>query len=99
MTGLPVLVTESGIGTDDDAAERIGYLDAAVRGVHGCLADGVDVRGFFVWSLLDNFEWNLGFGPKFGLHSVDRTTFARTAKPSASWFAALARANRLDPIG
>ena len=98
VTGLPVLVTESGIGTDDDT-ERIAYLDAALRGVHECVTEGVDVRGFFVWSLLDNFEWNLGFGPKFGLHSVDRTTFVRTGKPSASWFSAIARAGRLDPVG
>lgn len=98
VTGLPVLVTESGIGTEDDT-ERIAYLDAALRGVHGCIADGVEVRGYFVWSLLDNFEWNLGFGPKFGLHSVDRTTFERTAKPSARWFSSVARANRLDSAG
>ncbi len=98
VTGLPVLVTESGIGTDDDT-ERIVYLDAALRGVHECVAEGIDVRGFFVWSLLDNFEWNLGFGPEFGLHSVDRTTFVRTGKPSASWFSAIARAGRLDPAG
>jgi beta-glucosidase len=98
VTGLPVLVTESGIGTEDDT-ERIAYLDAALRGVHECLADGIDVRGFFVWSLLDNFEWNLGFGPKFGLHSVDRMTFVRTAKPSASWFAGIAKANCLGVPG
>jgi beta-glucosidase len=98
VTGLPVLVTESGIGTEDDR-ERVAYLDAAIRGVHGCLEDGVDVRGFFVWSLLDNFEWQLGFGPKFGLHSVDRTTFARTPKPSAAWFAGVARGNALVPVG
>jgi beta-glucosidase len=94
FTGLPVLVTESGIATEDDT-ERIAYLDAALRGVHACMAEGVDVRGYFVWSLLDNFEWNMGFGPKLGLHAVDRTTFERKAKPSASWFAGLARSNRL----
>jgi beta-glucosidase len=48
-----------------------------------------------VWSLLDNFEWSHGFGSKFGLHSVDRDTFARYPKPSASWFGAVARANSL----
>jgi len=96
VTGLPVLVTESGIATEGDA-ERITYLDAALRGVHACLADGVDVRGYFVWSLLDNFEWNMGYGPKLGLHAVDRETFVRTAKPSAAWYARIARHNRLDP--
>ena len=96
FTGLPVLVTESGIASEDDA-ERIVYLDAALRGVHRCMSEGIDVRGYFVWSLLDNFEWNMGFGPKLGLHAVDRTTFERTAKPSAGWYSAVARTNRLAP--
>jgi beta-glucosidase len=98
FTGLPVLVTESGIATDDDS-ERIEYLDAVLRGVHGCITDGIDVRGFFAWSLLDNFEWNMGYGPKFGLHTVDRTTFERKAKPSATWYERVARANRLTTNG
>ncbi len=92
MTGVPVLLTESGIATDDDA-ERVIYLTEVLRGVRRALDDGVDIRGYFVWSLLDNFEWSHGFGPKFGLHGVDRETFARHAKPSASWFGAVARAN------
>ena len=94
MTGVPVLLTESGIATDDDA-ERITYLAEVLRGVRRALDDGVDIRGYFVWSLLDNFEWSHGFAPKFGLHSVDRVTFARRPKPSASWFGTVARANRL----
>jgi beta-glucosidase len=57
------------------------------------------VRGFFVWSLLDNFEWNLGYGPTLGLHAVDRTTFERTAKPSAAWYGGVARANALGAAG
>ncbi len=98
MTGLPVLLTESGIATDDDA-ERITYLAEVLRGVRCALDDGADIRGYFVWSLLDNFEWSHGFRPKFGLHSVDRKTFARRAKPSASWFGAVARANGLVAPG
>jgi beta-glucosidase len=94
MTGIPVLLTESGIATDDDT-ERIAYIAEALRGVRRALDDGVDVRGYFVWSLLDNFEWSNGFGPKFGLHSVDPVTFARHPKPSASWFGAVARSNGL----
>ena len=85
MTGIPVLLTESGIATDDDT-ERITYLAEVLRGVRRALDDGVDIRGYFVWSLLDNFEWSLGFGPKFGLHSVDPKTFARHPKPSAAWY-------------
>jgi beta-glucosidase len=94
MTGIPVLLTESGIATDDDA-ERIIFLAEVLRGVRRALDDGVDIRGYFVWSLLDNFEWSSGFGPRFGLHSVDRTTFDRRPKPSASWFGSVARANGL----
>ena len=62
-----------------------------------CLDDGVDVRGYFVWSLLDNFEWSHGYGPKFGLFEVDRTSFERKAKPSAHWFGEVAKANALVP--
>jgi beta-glucosidase len=94
VTGLPVLVSESGIATEDDS-ERIAYLTASLEGVRRALADGLDIRGFFVWTLLDNFEWSYGFRPKFGLHSVDPETFDRHAKPSASWFGAVARANGL----
>ena len=93
-TGLPVLVTENGIAAEDDR-ERIEFVTSALEYLHGCIADGVDVRGYFVWSLLDNYEWHLGFGPKFGLCEVDRATFARTPKPSARWFGEVAQANAL----
>jgi beta-glucosidase len=92
LTGLPVLVTENGIGTDDDTVRR-SYVAEALAGLRRCLEDGVDVRGYIHWSLLDNFEWVLGYGPKFGLVAVDRASFVRTPKPSARWLGALARAN------
>jgi beta-glucosidase len=92
--GLPILVTENGIGTDDDDL-RIRYVETALDGVLGCLADGIDVRGYTYWSLLDNFEWAFGYGPRFGLASVDRTTFVRTPKPSAARYAEIIRANAL----
>jgi beta-glucosidase len=56
--------------------------------------DGVPVLGYLHWSLIDNFEWTQGYGPKFGLHALDRATFVRTAKPSAAVLAAIARENR-----
>lgn len=90
--GLPLVVTESGIGTDDDG-QRIQYLHQAIGAVHRSIADGIDVRGYFCWSLLDNFEWTLGYRPTFGLVAVDRVTFERRPKPSAHWFGAVARAN------
>jgi len=91
---VPLLVTENGIGTDDDA-QRISYVRTALEGVGRCLADGIDVRGYTYWSLLDNFEWALGYGPHFGLVAVDRQSFVRAPKPSAKWFGDVVRANAL----
>jgi beta-glucosidase len=91
---VPLLVTENGIGTTDDE-QRISYVRDALEGVLRCVADGLDIRGYTYWSLLDNFEWALGYGPQFGLVECDRTTFKRTAKPSARWLGEIARANAL----
>lgn len=93
---LPLWVTENGIGTDDDR-QRVAFVHQALEGVQRALADGVDVRGYSYWSLLDNFEWAFGYRPKFGLVSVDRTSFRRERKPSAGWLASLAAANALLP--
>jgi beta-glucosidase len=90
VTGRPIIITENGIGTNDDD-QRIRYLSEALRGVRNMLDDGLDVRGYFQWSLLDNFEWALGYGPKFGIVAVDRSTFARSEKPSALWYSETAR--------
>jgi beta-glucosidase len=98
VSGRPVAVTENGIATADDT-ERIAFLADALRSAHRCLEDGVDLRGYFVWSLLDNFEWHLGFGPKFGLVAVAPGTFERRPKPSLSWFGEVARANRIPTAG
>ena len=94
VTGLPVIVTENGIGTDNDD-ERIEYVERALRGVLGAIADGLDVGGYVYWSLLDNFEWAYGYKPTFGLVAVDRTDQARAEKPSARWLGRIARANAL----
>ena len=92
---VPLFVTENGIATTDDA-ERVAYVERALRGVLVCLRDGIDVRGYIYWSLLDNFEWVFGYRPTFGLVAVDRATQQRTVKPSARWLGAVARANRLE---
>jgi len=92
---LPLLVTENGIGTDDDE-QRVRYVRTALGGVLACLDDGIDVLGYTYWSLLDNFEWALGYGPRFGLVEVDRTApFTRHPKPSADWYARVVEANAL----
>ncbi|SDS27766.1 glycoside hydrolase family 1 protein [Actinoplanes derwentensis] len=93
VTGLPVLVTENGIATGDDS-RRIDYTREALRGLAAAMNDGVDVRGYLHWSLLDNYEWG-HWGPTFGLVAVDRQTFARTPKPSLGWLGATARSGLL----
>ena len=92
---VPVIVTESGIGTDQDD-RRIEYVARALNGVARCIRDGIDVRGYCYWSLLDNFEWISGYRPTFGLVAVDRATQARTIKPSAEWLGKIARANAMN---
>ncbi|HLM04765.1 MAG TPA: family 1 glycosylhydrolase, partial [Blastococcus sp.] len=94
LPDVPLLVTENGIATADDE-DRIRFTDEALRGLAGAIADGADVRGYLHWSLLDNFEWMLGYAPTFGLVSVDRETFARTPKPSLAWLGEVARRNGL----
>jgi beta-glucosidase len=74
----------------------VQYVTEALGRVGRCLDDGLDVRGYFYWSLLDNFEWSLGYRPTFGLVAVDRETQTRTVKPSARWLGDIARANRFD---
>ncbi|MEI8126471.1 MAG: family 1 glycosylhydrolase [Actinomycetota bacterium] len=95
VAGCPLVVTENGISGANDE-RRIAYLDAALRGLHRALDDGIDCRGYFQWSLLDNFEWVLGYTQKFGIVSVDRETMARSPKPSADWFGTVARGNSLS---
>jgi beta-glucosidase len=98
VSGLPVLVTENGIGTDDDSRRR-DFVSAALQSLHGCVEDGISVLGYVYWSLLDNFEWVLGYGPTFGLVAVDRETFERRPKPSATWLGSVARANAVELPG
>jgi beta-glucosidase len=95
VSGRPIVVTENGIATEDDA-ERISFLGDAIRSAHRCVVEGIDLRGYFVWSLLDNFEWHLGYRPKFGIVGVAPRTFERRPKPSAYWLRDVARANALD---
>jgi beta-glucosidase len=91
---VPIMVTENGIGTEDDT-RRVAYVERALKGVANCLTDGIDVRGYFYWSMLDNFEWLFGYRPKFGLVAVDRNTQRRIVKPSADWLGRIARANAI----
>jgi len=93
-TGVPVIVTENGVAaTDDD--DRVEYISRALVALRAAMDDGVDVRGYFYWSLLDNFEWAAGYEPLFGLTSVDLETFKRTPKRSAKYFASLVASSRV----
>jgi len=85
VSGRPVVVTENGIATADDT-ERIAFLSDALRSAHRCLEEGIDLRGYFVWSLMDNFEWADGYQKRFGLYHVDFKTQRRTPKLSASFY-------------
>jgi beta-glucosidase len=87
-------VTESGIATQDDERRR-AFIRSALESVSAAMADGVDIRGYVYWTLLDNFEWMSGYAPTFGLVGVDRRTMARAIKPSAVMFGEIARLNSL----
>lgn len=79
-----LMVTENGVSCDDDT-RRVNFIDVATDGVAHCIADGIPVKGYFYWSLMDNFEWQMGYKMTFGLIAVDRNTLKRTPKDSLSF--------------
>jgi beta-glucosidase len=79
-----IIVTENGIATSDDS-RRVEFIRRALAGVEGCIADGIPVKGYCHWSLLDNFEWQKGFSMTFGLIAVDRKTQKRYPKESLAY--------------
>jgi beta-glucosidase len=102
---LPLMVTENGAAFDDvvsdDAgapvvhdADRIDYIHSHLAAVLRAIGEGVDVRGYFVWSLMDNFEWSFGYSRRFGIVRVDYETLERIRKDSADWYARLAATRR-----
>lgn len=91
----PLVVTENGIGTDDDT-QRLRYLRTALEGVLDCLDAGIELAGYFCWSAFDNFEWSRGYEPRFGIIDVDRITQERIPKASARWLGEIARSNVLS---
>ena len=99
---LPLYVTENGAAFPDPTRAshgrvrdplRVEYYREHLRAVHAAITSGVDVRGYFAWSLLDNFEWSLGYGKRFGLVHVDYRTQARTIKDSGRFYAEVIRSN------
>jgi beta-glucosidase len=102
---VPLYITENGAAFADEVAPdggvhdkvRIDFLDAHLREAHRALTDGVDLRGYFVWSLLDNFEWAHGYSKRFGLVHVDYRTLRRTPKDSFYFYADVIRRGGLPP--
>ena len=90
--GLPVYITENGIATRDDPWRRT-FLRQHLRAAAEAAAEGVDLRGYFHWSLLDNFEWAEGYAMHFGLVAVERESMEREPRPSLAYYGAIARRN------
>jgi beta-glucosidase/6-phospho-beta-glucosidase/beta-galactosidase len=88
----PVLITENGIADADDD-QRARYLVAHLRQAHRAMREGVDLRGYIHWSLLDNYEWSQGFTKRFGLAEVDFESQRRTLRRSASVYREIAQSN------
>ncbi|RJK95386.1 GH1 family beta-glucosidase [Vallicoccus soli] len=102
----PLYITENGAAYDDEVvegkvhdAERVSYLRAHLAAALDAVDAGVDLRGYFAWSLLDNFEWALGYSKRFGIVRVDYDTLERTPKDSAALWASAAQVNGLPPAG
>jgi beta-glucosidase len=101
---LPLVITENGAAFGDEPgpdgvvhdADRIAYLRAHLAAVHEAIDRGVDVRGYYAWSLMDNFEWAWGLSKRFGLVHVDYDTLVRTPKDSARWYGDVIVANGVD---
>lgn len=100
--GLPIYVLENGYGSFDQPDQtgavnddgRIEFLKAYIEAMNAAASGGVDVRGYFIWSLLDNFEWDSGYSTRFGLTYVDYASLRRTPKASFGWYAGLIKARR-----
>ncbi|MFH0244216.1 GH1 family beta-glucosidase [Streptomyces sp. HK10] len=105
--GIPLYITENGMACDDKPSpdgtvhdpDRIAYLHSHLGTVRRAIADGADVRGYFLWSLLDNFEWAYGYSKRFGTVYVDFESLARVPKSSARWYAEVARTGELPVPG
>lgn len=96
LPGMPIYITENGIGTDDDQWRQKIMVDH-LKMVHQAIREGIDVRGYFHWSLIDNFEWAEGYLSRFGLVHVDYKTQKRTIKESGKLYAEISRQNGIPP--
>jgi beta-glucosidase len=83
----PIIITENGLADSNDE-NRQWWIEETIVAMERALSEGIDLRGYFHWSLLDNFEWKYGWWPEFGLVKVNRRDMSRTVRPSAKWYAA-----------
>ncbi len=95
LSKKPIFITENGIATNSEQS-RIDYIKKHLIAISKAIEEGVEVRGYFYWSLLDNFEWCYGFKPTFGVVGVDRTTFERTPKESAYYLKKVSETKVID---
>lgn len=94
---LPIYITENGLADAEDS-QREKFIKDHLFWIHKAISEGADVRGYFYWSLLDNFEWDKGFWPRFGLIKVNYRTMDRIIRPSARKYAEICRSNELETI-
>jgi beta-glucosidase len=79
-------------------AERVRYIHEHLVALHDAISDGIDVQGYYLWSLLDNFEWSYGYSKRFGVVRVDYQSQLRTPKDSAHFYAEVVSANAVPPL-
>lgn len=98
-----IIVTENGLASSEPTRRamqedtlRIEYLTGYIKALHEAIEEGADVKGYFLWSLMDNFEWAEGFSKRFGLYYVDYQTMERIPKPAANWYTRVASTNSLE---
>lgn len=98
-TRLPLYILENGTSLDEKENDqgRIHYLAAHLEEVSKCLENGIPIKGYFAWSLLDNFEWGHGYSKRFGLVYVDFETLKRQPKASARWYSKLIQNGKIKP--
>ena len=92
---LPIYITENGLADAEDS-KRAKFIKAGLSWIHQAIEEGIDVRGYFYWSLLDNFEWDKGYWPEFGLIQVERETQKRFVRQSAHEYAKICQENAID---
>ena len=101
---IPIYITENGLPYDDEEGKeanlnddrRIDYVKDVLKWAHKAIEEGIDLRGYYLWSLMDNFEWSAGYCARYGLYYTDYETLERIPKKSAKWYADVTRRNGFE---